>query len=73
MLQKFFLFIGLLLLAVFMYFGAVSFLFSTPQVYFSHIAHLRGKEVCTKVVTSEGEKPCSVLPTLVSYESNWSK
>jgi hypothetical protein len=73
MIQKFIYAIGILLLAIAMFYGAMAFLFATPQVYFSHQAHLRGKLVCTKVVTYEGEKPCSMLKTLVSYQSNWSK
>ncbi len=48
-------------------------MFSTPQVYFSHEAYLRGREVCTKVVMHDGEKPCSTLRTIVHYERNWSE
>jgi hypothetical protein len=46
---------------------------AVPQVYFSREASLsKGRPVCAKIETPEGELPCSRLASLTTYASNWS-
>lgn len=48
---------------------------SIPQVYYSSSATRanHGRPVCAKIETPEGERPCSALVSLTTYETNWSQ